>query len=138
VSGAIFSGGPEFSAALARIAVAVERAAADAVMKGAHMIEASAKAHSSGRPGPNVPSGSHRRSIHVEGPTVSGGQIRADIGPSMIYSRRLELGYDDMTDALGRVYHQKPLPYLDPALAEVTPRLNELISVTVGAAIEGA
>ncbi len=27
----------------------------------------------------------------------------------------IEFGFDDMTDSLGRTYHQKPQPYMRPA-----------------------
>ena len=109
----IVSGVPEFEAAIGVMKAAVEAATIEAVKQGAALIEAGAKARSSGRPGPNVRSGSHRRSIHVEGPTIGDGQVSAQIGPSMKYSRRLELGFMDMKDSLGRLYHQRPLPKMN-------------------------
>lgn len=93
------------------------------IREGAHAIERQAKINSTGPPrwkdgvnhprrgGPGVVSGDHRRSIHVTGPTRwmghGSGAWEARIGPSMIYSRRLELGMPGRTP---------PYPYLRPAL----------------------
>lgn len=141
-------GGAEFRAAVERMIVAAEQAATSAVMQGAHKIEAAAKQHSSGRPGPYVggsnpaypkapPGGAHRRSIHVEGPTVSGSKVSAQVGPSMIYSRRLELGYSG-TDAKGRIYKQPPYPSLQPGLDDAEKMLEELFVRAWAGASEGA
>lgn len=132
-----FSGTEGFNAALNQLKAQASLAVKSAVSKGAHMIEASAKDHASGRPGPNVRSGSHRRSIHVEGPVnIRPYTYQAQIGPSMSYSRRLELGYMDMRDSLGRLFHQPAFPSLKPALDDVTPKLEDVFVEAWGKALE--
>jgi phage gpG-like protein len=59
--------------------------------------------------------GTLRRSIHVE-LTDENGQAYAIIGTDLPYARRLEYGFYDMTDRLGRHYHQVPRPYFRPPL----------------------
>lgn len=95
-----------------------------------HMVEAQAKENSSGearwlhgRPGPRarqggtgpgVVTGSHRRSIMVDGPSLAGGLWTISVGPTMRYSRRIELGFQGI-DSRSRHYDQPPMPYLKPA-----------------------
>ena len=133
--GIIFEGFPELNAAFDAATQAVLDANVVSVRKGAALVEASAKRHASGRPGPNVVSGSHRRSFNVTGPTVSGTTVAALVGPSMIYSRRLELGYVG-ADSLGRVYNQPPFPSLTPAVSDTQDELKELFTEGWRAALE--
>ncbi|MBU6429515.1 MAG: HK97 gp10 family phage protein [Cyanobacteria bacterium REEB65] len=127
----IWAGVSEFEYAMDALIAKNVAAVEGALAKGAHMVEAAAKKNSSGPPGPNVVTGSHRRSIHVEGPKqISESIYQAQVGPSMIYSRRLELGFDGK-DSLGRVYHQEPRPYLEPAIAEVGPQLEALFTAAL-------
>jgi hypothetical protein len=132
-----FAGVPEFDAALKRIVTAAEKATGDAVMTGAHLVEGATKVRASGRPGPRVVSGSHRRSVHVEGPKTAGTQVSAQIGPSMIYSRRLELGFTG-SDAIGRSYHTAAFPSLTPGLADTMPQLEQVFVRAWLGAIETA
>lgn len=69
--------------------------------------------------GPGVVTGAHRRGIQVidQGRTGPTG-YQATIAPTLIYSRRLELGFEG-TDSLGRRYHQPPYPYFRPAYDRV-------------------
>jgi hypothetical protein len=102
-----------------------------ALSRVAHMVQAQAMVNASGearwtngRPGPRarqggtgpgVVSGSLRRSIMVDGPTSMGsGEWMMLVGPTMRYSRRLELGFEG-ADSRGRSFHQPPYPYLKPA-----------------------
>lgn len=81
-----------FNAQLRQMADEADRATRQAVAEGAALIERKMKENSSGRPGPNVQSGAHRRGIITEGPSRAGTGWEARIGPTMVYSRRLELG----------------------------------------------
>ena len=55
------------------------------------------------------------RSIHSEIVTEQDGYAEGFTGTDVEYARRIEFGFDDMTDSLGRTYHQKPQPYMRPA-----------------------
>lgn len=131
--GIVWTGAREFTGAIDRIIVAEEAATRRAVQKSALAVVRQAKINSTGPPrlfregtqgarpgtGPGVVSGRHRNSIKVlgQGPIPRGWQ--AEVGPTMVYSRRLELGFTG-TDSLGRVFNQPPYPYLRPALTFVT------------------
>jgi HK97 gp10 family phage protein len=127
----IWEGMQAFRDTLKAIEDAANKATETAVKKGAALIEAKAKARSP------VLHGANRRSIHVEGPIPMGFLgYSASIGPSMIYSRRLELGFSG-TDAIGRAYHQAPRPYLAPGLADAQPELAAIFSAAWAAATSG-
>ncbi|HJT55835.1 MAG TPA: hypothetical protein VJ761_05025, partial [Ktedonobacteraceae bacterium] len=42
--------------------------------------------------------------------------FEAQVGVGVPQGRRLEEGFMDMTDSLGRTFHQRPRPYLRPAM----------------------
>lgn len=98
-----------FNAHLRAMAAAADGATRQAVAEGAALIERKAKENSSGRPGPNVQSGAHRRGIVTEGPAKTGNGWEARIGPTMVYSRRLELGG-------GNWRAGTKFPYMEPAV----------------------
>jgi HK97 gp10 family phage protein len=108
-----FSGAKEFRDALEAVVVAVDETTKAAVASAAHLVQAAAMQRAP------VATGTLRRSLHVEGPKSEGaGAYSAQIGPSVIYARRVELGFSG-PDALGRVYDQKAKPYLAPGLDSV-------------------
>ncbi len=107
-------GVPEFVAALEAMAGRVDRATGMAARDAALVIQRQARTNASGRPGPRVRTGTLRRSIRVDGPRRVGTGWEARVGPTVIYSRRVELGFDG-TDAIGRTYHQPPYPFFGPA-----------------------
>lgn len=119
------SGVANFQRALTEKIAAMDAAAREVVTKGGHMIERAAKGHANGRPGPNVVTGSHRRSIGVHNITKKGATWTSETGPTMVYSRRLELGYAQV-DSLGRLYDQPPYPSLGPGLQDVQDDLGAL------------
>ena len=59
-------------------------------------------------------SGTLRRSVHVE-PSSNSGHPVALVGSNAPYARRIEYGFWDMTDSLGRHYYQRPQPAWRPA-----------------------
>lgn len=98
-----------FNAHLRAMAERADAATRQAVVDSAALVERKAKENSSGRPGPNVQSGAHRRSIVTDGPSRVGNTWEARVGPTMVYSRRLELGGGNWPAGL-------KFPYLGPAM----------------------
>ena len=117
-----------FKAALDAMVVRVKLAADKLGAEAAGLIEASAKRQRSY----TTRSGTNRRSIHLE----TAGLGAYEVGPTTVYSRRLELGFDG-ADSLGRVYHQKPRPYMKPGRAEALPGIIALAQRRFAAAIKG-
>ena len=62
------------------------------------------------------PHGTYRRSIHVEAIIEEDGKYYAIVGTDLPQARRLEWGFYDMVDSLGRHYYQLPLPHFRPPL----------------------
>jgi hypothetical protein len=84
-----------------------------------------------------VLTGTLRRSIHAEGPLQEGLAVYFKVFPSTVYARRIELGFMNMTDSLGRLYHQEPDPYFSPGVASVIEQAPAVISEAVAGAIGG-
>jgi HK97 gp10 family phage protein len=59
-----------------------------------------------------VVTGTLRRSITMD----PEGDAVYRVGPTVIYGRRIELGFMNKRDSLGRLFHQQPHPYLRPAV----------------------
>jgi Bacteriophage HK97-gp10, putative tail-component len=105
----------EFVAALEAMDARVDAACGATVRDAARVIQRQARTNATGRPGPKVRTGTLRRSITIRYPKRGGGGVwEAQIGPTAVYSRRVELGFDG-TDSIGRTYHQPPYPYFAPA-----------------------
>jgi hypothetical protein len=93
--------------------------------------------NASGRPGPNVITGRYRESwTVVEFPVANGGG--ADVGTNAPQGRRLELGFYDMTDSLGRHYFQPPFPHVEPAVSELSPRYEQAFRAALDDIFGGA
>lgn len=76
--------------------------------------------NASGRPGPNVISGDYRGSWKPEPFGVpDGGGV--EVGTREPQGRRLEYGFMNMYDSLGRYYRQPPFPHVEPAVNELSP-----------------
>jgi hypothetical protein len=81
-----------------------------------------------------VLSGTLRRSWKTsEGPTGSG-IYSAFTGPTMVYARRIELGFKGQ-DSLGRTYNQAPSPYVRPAYLESLTAVKSFIAQSIARAI---
>lgn len=141
------TGLPEFRRALSQIKADVEKATEAIVVEGAHLLEATAKANFAGSHSrkerhvggsmPNVVTGAARASIYVQGPTKSGlGAYSADIGPSTVYSRALELGQISH-HAWGHpaTIHIPGYPYFGPAYDVVAPQYPDIAARRWGEAI---
>ena len=114
----VWFGIPEFGAALERTVARASLEARAAVAEIAGLIEKRAKQNASGRPGPNVITGTLRRGIIHEPITPWGLRgWKTRVGPTAIYSRRIELGFHG-ADRLGRHYNQPGYPYFVPAFRQ--------------------
>lgn len=60
--------------------------------------------------------GTYRRSIHVQNMIEEGGKDYAIIGTDLPQAKRLEFGFWDKTDSLGRHFMQYPRPHFRPPL----------------------
>ena len=117
----------EFSAAIDKMIADVDIATHLAVSKGISVIERQAKENATGRPGPNIEFGNLRRSIRSTPVQALGaGSYMAEVGPRMIYGRRIELGMQG-PDSLGRQINQQPYPFLGPAVKWATDEALPLI-----------
>ena len=125
------TGGAQAAVAIDRLLARVDRATRQAVAEGAALLERQAKQNSSGRPGPNVQSGAHRSGIVTEGPTRAGSHSwQASVRPTMVYSRRLELGGGNWPAGVR-------FPYFEPAFRSVLPRLGPLFDRAYSGAVRG-
>jgi hypothetical protein len=85
---------------------------------------------------PNRITGNLMRSIKAIPKESTSTRCVFEIGSDMNYAARLEYGFSEK-DKLGRQYHQKPRPYLRPALDENKDRVNEAFRDTFQDAIGG-
>lgn len=93
--------------------------------------------HASGRPGPNVISGDYRGSWKPEPFGVAdGGGV--EIGTREPQGRRLEYGFYDMTDSLGRHFFQVPRPHVGPAVNELSTQYEDAFKDALGRIFGGA
>jgi hypothetical protein len=133
-----WTGISEFAAALdatiARASVETRAAVAEVASE----VEKLAKEFASGRPGPNVVTGTLRRGIKHDPITPWGVRgWQTELGPTAVYSRRIELGFHG-TDALGRHYNQGPFPYFTPAWNTIVPFAAEIYALHWRKALMGA
>ena len=117
-----------FKDAITKLVTHADDTMRSAVAEGAHLIEAEAKnqfagSHKRGEPHvggskPNVVTGALRRSIHVVGPVRMGMGWEAEVGPSIVYARAIELG---LRQAPSIKY-----PYFAPGVREAMPKVRAL------------
>jgi len=88
------------------------------VQQQARLLRALIMERASGRPGPNVITDQYRTSWKREpfGVPDGGG---AEVGTRKPQGRRLENGFYDMTDSIGRHYFQRPFPHVGPSVNEL-------------------
>lgn len=91
------------------------------VQQQARLLRALIMERASGRPGPNVITGDYRSSWRVEPVAVPDGG-GATVGTDRPQGRRLEYGFYDMTDSIGRHFFQVPRPHVEPAVNELSPQ----------------
>lgn len=119
----------DFEAGLDRMLLRVHDATRQATDKAAQLVVGAAKRKATHRPGPNVITGIMRAKIAQQGRARSDGdwRWRAEVAPTGVQSRRLELGFMNMRDSLGRLYHQKPYPFLRPGQTEALPKVEAML-----------
>ena len=111
----MWEGVKELTAKLGEISAVLDEAVREAIIEVASLLDEKAKENASGRPGPNVISGTLRRGIRQTPAAKTGrGSWTISVGPTAGYSRRVELGYRG-TDSLGRTYATSGYPYFVPA-----------------------
>lgn len=138
-----------FAAAIDALIEAVDLATQRGVQLGAALVEAEAKssfgpAHAKGTAKassqPQSITGTLRRSIGVVDITSAGlGVWAARIAPTVIYGRRIELGFHG-TDSLGRNYTnpgQPAYPFLKPGLDKALGRLPDIFTSAWNVALGG-
>lgn len=117
-----------FRAALDAMLVRVQAEARRLAVDAGHLVEAAAK-----RRAP-VKTGTLRRSITTWG--AGGLQVYAQVAPTVVYARRVELGFHG-ADSLGRVYNQQGKPYLKPGQHDALPGILALARTRFRAAVRG-
>lgn len=84
------------------------------------------KANASGRPGPNVRSAANNyRDSWESVPRSLAVGCKATLGTKKPQGRRLEFGFWDMTDSIGRHFYQPPYPHVGPAIPGIEMILRE-------------
>jgi hypothetical protein len=99
----------------------------DVVRQGADIV----KKNASGRPGPNVITGTYRRSI-LTLVTEGGDGIEGHIYTDAPQALRLEFGFRG-SDILGRTFDQPPYPHFQPAVPEVAAIAERILGQGVRA-----
>jgi len=85
----------------------------DAINKTAIKVQSKAKQNASGRPGPKVDFGRLRSSIKAKFAQLD--EYTWYVQTDVEYARRLEFGFYNKVDRLGRRYYQQAYPFLNPA-----------------------
>lgn len=119
-----------FKAALDAMAARVQASTPRLVGESLAMVQRAGQART------RVQSGTLRRSWRIEGPVELDGVASGKVGPTMIYARRIELGFVG-PDSLGRVFNQAARPYVKPAVLESIPQIRERWTRGLGKAIRG-
>ncbi|MFB7738221.1 hypothetical protein ACFC08_28310 [Streptomyces sp. NPDC056112] len=89
------------------------------------------RGYASGRPGPNVISGDYRDSWQPTPIRRLPYGAMCTIGTKEPQGKRLEFGFYDRTDSLGRHYYQKPFPHVQPALPYIGETLMAQMRLAV-------
>ena len=118
--------GPRLREAADRVGPEVERV----VHRQAGILRGMIRARASGRPGPNVITGRYRSSWELESFAVPHGG-GAEVGTNMPYGRRLEFGFWDMYDSLGRHFFQPPYPHVGPSVDALSAQYRDAFGEAV-------
>lgn len=114
----------EFAGRLEAAANRVGPEIRNTVSRQATLLRAMIRGNASGRPGPNIITGRYWLSWSIEeGILPDGGE--AEIGTRQPYGRRLEFGFWDMTDSIGRHFFQPPYPHVEPAVNALSPQYEQ-------------
>jgi hypothetical protein len=89
------------------------------VQQQARLARAMIRYNASGRPGPNIITGDYFDSWGPAQPFAVPDGGGATLGTTAPQGRRLEYGFMNMYDSLGRFYRQPPFPHVQPAYEEL-------------------
>jgi hypothetical protein len=107
------------------------------VQQQGRLLKALIMERASGRPGPNVISGDYRGSWRPEPFGVpDGGGV--EVGTREPQGRRLEFGFYDMTDSIGRHFFQPPFPHVEPSVNELSPEYADAFQAALDRIFGGA
>lgn len=89
------------------------------------LLNAAIRRHASGRPGPNIITRQYwsswkRREVL---PLPDGGETT--VATDRPQGKRLEFGFWDMTDSIGRHFYQPAYPHVGPAIEDRSPHIPE-------------
>lgn len=112
---------PRMEQAAARVGPETNRT----VQQQARLLRSMIRFNASGRPGPNIISGDYFDSWEPPKPFAVPDGGGAVVGTTKPQGRRLEFGFYDMTDSIGRHFFQPPYPHVDPAVNELSPEYEE-------------
>ena len=132
--GRSFSSAGQLAEALDAAAARVKPALAVALRHEGTLLRSLIQMHATGRPGPNVITSRYRASWRVVSRPLAGG-ARVEVGTEAPQGRRLEWGFWDMTDSLGRHFFQPPYPHVQPSLEVLLPKLPEQLLKAVEEAL---
>lgn len=90
------------------------------VQQQARLARAMIRFNASGRPGPNIITGDYFDSWGPAQPFAVPDGGGATLGTTEPQGRRLEFGFWDMTDSIGRHFFQPPYPHVEPAVNELS------------------
>lgn len=95
------------------------------VQQQARLLRAMIRWNASGRPGPNIISGDYFDSWGPAQPFAVPDGGGATLGTTQPYGRRLEFGFWDMTDRIGRHFFQPPYAHVQPAVTELSDEYED-------------
>ncbi|MGQ4437907.1 HK97 gp10 family phage protein [Streptomyces alboviridis] len=90
------------------------------VQQQARLLRAMIRFNASGRPGPNIITGDYFDSWGPAQPFAVPDGGGATLGTTEPQGRRLEYGFMNMFDSLGRFFQQPPYPHVEPAVNELS------------------
>ncbi|MEW2187765.1 hypothetical protein AB0900_31240 [Streptomyces cellulosae] len=108
--------GPRLARAADRVGPETNRT----VQQQARLVRAMIRFNASGRPGPNIITGDYFDSWGPAQPFAVPDGGGAIVGTDRPQGRRLEFGFMNMYDSLGRFYRQPPFPHVEPAVNELS------------------
>lgn len=95
------------------------------VQQQARLLRAMIRFNASGRPGPNIITGDYFDSWGPAQPFPVPDGGGALLGTDRPQARRLEFGFMEMYDSLGRFYRQPPFPHVEPAVNELSAEYQQ-------------
>lgn len=108
---------------LEQAATRIQPAIARAVWHTGEIGRGKIRANATRRPGPNVITGRYRSSWQTVNRSIPFGAV-CTIGTNAPQGRRLEFGFWDMTDSIGRHFFQPPYPHVGPAIPAIGQTLR--------------